>query len=45
MKGLKAFHFAEATLAGIELHHMLQNEQHKESANQTMFKQFFGLAA
>jgi len=29
MKGLKAFHSAEATLSGIELHHMLRKKQHK----------------
>ncbi|CEG55988.1 transposase [Legionella fallonii LLAP-10] len=45
MKGLKALHSAEATLAGIELHHMLRKWQHKESANQTIFEQFYGLAA
>ena len=45
MKGFKAFHSAEATLAGIELHHMLRKGQHKEAANQTIFEQFYGLAA
>ena len=44
MKGFKAFHSAEATLAGIELHHMLRKGQHKEAANQTIFEQFYGLA-
>ena len=45
MKGFKAFHSAEATLAGIELHHMLRKGQHNQSANQTIFEQFYGLAA
>ena len=45
MKGFKAFHSADATLAGIELHHMLRKEQHNESANQTIVEQFYGLAA
>lgn len=44
MKGFKAFHSADATLAGIELHHMLRKNQHTESANQTIFEQFYGLA-
>ena len=45
MKGFKAFHSAEATLAGIELHHMLRKGQHALSSNQTVFEQFYGLAA
>ena len=45
MKGFKTFHSADATLAGIELHHMLRKNQHTESANQTIFEQFYGLAA
>ena len=45
MKGFKAFHSADATLSGIELHHMLRKSQHKESENQTIFEQFYGLAA
>ncbi len=45
MKGFKSFHSAEATLSGIELHHMLRKEQHNQSANQTIFEQFYGLAA
>jgi len=44
MKGFKAFHSAEATLSGIELHHMLHKKQHALSANQTIFEQFYGLA-
>ena len=45
MKGFKAFHSADATLSGIELHHMLRKSQHKESENQTILEQFYGLAA
>lgn len=45
MKGFKAFQSADATLAGIELHHMLRKKHHTESANQTIFEQFYGLAA
>lgn len=36
---------ADATLIGIELHHMLRKKQHTESDNQTIFEQFHGLAA
>ena len=45
MKGFKAFHSADATLSGIELHHMLKKGQHAQSDNQTIFEQFYGLAA
>lgn len=45
MKDFKAFYSAEATLAGIELHHMLRKGQHNQSSNQTIFEQFYGLAA
>lgn len=44
MKGFKAFHSAEATLAGIELHHMLRKGQHNQSANMAVFEQFYDLA-
>ncbi len=37
MKGFKTFSSAHATLAGIELHHMLRKKQHAQSANQTIF--------
>jgi len=43
MKGFKAFYSAEATLAGIELHHMLKKEQHINAANQSIFDQFYAL--
>ena len=45
MRGFKAFHSAQATLAGIELHHMLRKNQHKQSQSMTIFEQFYGLAA
>lgn len=45
MKGFKAFHSAEAPLSGIELHHMLRKGQHIQSGNQSIFEQFYGLAA
>ena len=45
MRGFKAFHSAEATLSGIELHHMLRKHQHTQSSNLTIFEQFYGLAA
>lgn len=45
MKGFKEFHSAAETLAGIEHHHMLRKNQHTQSANQTIFEQFTGLAA
>ena len=45
MKGFKAFHSAEATLSGIELHHMLRKNQHQQSDNLTIFEQFYQLAA
>jgi putative transposase len=31
MMGFKAFHSARATLAGIELHHMLRKGQHQQT--------------
>jgi len=45
MMGFKSFESAEATLAGIELHHMLKKGQHKNAANQSVFEQFYELAA
>jgi putative transposase len=45
MKGFKAFHSVEATPTGIELHHMLRKGQHLQAGNQSIFEQFFGLAA
>lgn len=44
IKGFKAFYSAEATLSGIELHHMLRKKQHKQSDRMTIFEQFKALA-
>lgn len=40
----KEFHSAKATLAGIELHHMLKKGQHINDKNRTVFEQFYALA-
>jgi len=45
MMGFKAFHSAEATLAGIELHRMLRKGQHATAANSPVYEQFYALAA
>ena len=45
MMGFKSFESAQATLAGIELHHMLRKNQHKNSSTTSVFKQFYTLAA
>ena len=45
MKGFKSFESAEATISGIELHHMLKKGQHSQAANMTIFDQFNNLAA
>jgi len=45
MMGFKSFHSAEATLAGIELYHMLKKNQHVDGKNSTAFEQFYALAA
>ncbi len=44
MLGFKKFHSAKATLAGIELHHMLKKSQHVNVTNMTIFEQFYSLA-
>jgi putative transposase len=44
MMGFKAFYSAEATLSGIELHHMLRKKQHINSDTKTIFEQFYFLA-
>ncbi len=41
MMGFKAFHSADASIAGIELHHMLRKGQHQQAANQSVFEQFY----
>lgn len=46
MKGFKSFKSARATLAGIELHHMLRKRQHiGEETCTTVWDQFYSLAA
>lgn len=45
MMGFKSIHSAQATLSGIELHHMLRKNQHQQSENMTVFEQFYALAA
>lgn len=45
MMGFKAFHSASATLIGIELHHMLRKDQHKDATTMSIFEQFYALAA
>lgn len=44
MMGFKSFSSAEATIAGIELHHMLKKGQHKNANSQSVFQQFYALA-
>ena len=45
MMGFKAFHSAQATLAGIELHRMLRKGQNSQASNMAVFEQFYALAA
>lgn len=45
MLGFKAFHSAEATLAGVELCRMLKKGQHVGAKNTAVFEQFYALAA
>lgn len=45
MKGFKSFESAKATLAGIELHHMLIKGQYADAANMAIYEQFYALAA
>ena len=45
MLGFKSFDAAQATLAGIELHHMLKKGQYKNAGNIAVFEQFYALAA
>ena len=45
MLGFKAFHSAQATLAGIELHRMLKKGQHVAAENMPVYEQFYALAA
>jgi putative transposase len=43
--GFKSFKAAEATIAGIELHHMLKKGQLNSDKNLPVWKQFYELAA
>ena len=45
MTGFKSFAAAEATIAGIELHHMLKKGQNMSAGNMPVFEQFYALAA
>ncbi|MGC1182645.1 MAG: IS6 family transposase, partial [Legionella sp.] len=45
MKEFKEVHSAKATLTGIELHHMLRKGQHLQAGKQSIFEQFYRLAA
>jgi transposase-like protein len=45
MLGFKSFRSASATLAGIELCHMLKKGQHIDSGKSTSFESFYALAA
>ncbi|MGC1183213.1 MAG: hypothetical protein WA877_09880, partial [Legionella sp.] len=45
LSGFKEVHSAKATLTGIELHHMLRKGQHLQVGKQSIFEQFYGLAA
>lgn len=44
-RGFKSFKSAEATIAGIELHHMLRKGQMNNPSNSPAWKQFYELAA
>ena len=45
MLGFKSFVLAKATIAGVELHHMLRKGQMVGAANMPIWKQFYALAA
>ena len=45
MLGFKSINSASATLAGIELHHMLRKKQHINADKQNIFQQFYELAS
>ncbi|MGC1183191.1 DDE-type integrase/transposase/recombinase, partial [Legionella sp.] len=45
MKGFKEVHSSKATLTGLELHHMLRKGQHLQAGKQSIFEQFYRLAA
>lgn len=45
MTGFKSFEAAEATISGIELHHMLKKNQLDSNGSQPVWTQFYELAA
>jgi putative transposase len=45
MLGFKSLASAKATIAGVELHHMLRKGQMTDAANMPIWKQFYALAA
>ena len=45
MKDFKEFYSADGTISEFELHHMLRKRQHTQSDSNTIFEQFYGLAA
>ena len=45
MTGFKSFEAAEATISGIELHHMLKKNQMDSAVNQPAWQQFYEIAA
>jgi len=45
MTGFKSFEAAEATIAGIELHHMLKKNQLESEQSMPVWHQFYDLAA
>ena len=45
MLGFKSMRSAESTIAGYELINMLKKKQYKDAGNQTVFEQFYSLAA
>lgn len=44
MLGFKSFDSTKATIAGVELHHMLKKGQMVDAANMPVWKQFYALA-
>ena len=45
MKGFQPFTAAKATLAEIELHHMLRKGYYADATNMAVYEQFYALAA
>ena len=44
-KGFKSFDSAKATIAGIELHHMIKKGQHANAKSIPEYNQFYALAS